>query len=108
MQQEERAATKRTGRATCDLSISVDDYPAGLNHTEQGPFGDDGGDGWGDKLRDWMAETPGEDRAELDRMTALGHHGRPNRTTARSSSTTETGRRVNESETDTPPPSPHA
>jgi hypothetical protein len=35
---------------TCELSISVDGYSAGLNQTEERPFGDDGGGGWGDKL----------------------------------------------------------
>jgi hypothetical protein len=39
------------GRVTCDLTVSVDGYSAGLNQTEERPFGDDGGDGWGDKLR---------------------------------------------------------
>ena len=62
--------TKRVGRVTCELSISVDGYSAGLNQTEQRPFGDDGGDGWGDKLHAWMAETPGENPAEVDQMTA--------------------------------------
>jgi dihydrofolate reductase len=67
--EEDRAMTTRTGRVTCDLSISVDGYSAGLNQTEQRPFGDDGGDGWGDKLHAWYA-SPEENRAELDRMTA--------------------------------------
>lgn len=49
-----------------DLSISVDGYSAGLNQTEQRPFGDDGGDGWGRKLHAWMFETPEEDRADGD------------------------------------------
>jgi dihydrofolate reductase len=62
--------TTRMGRVTGDLSISVDGYSAGLNQTEQRPFGDDGGDGRGAKLHAWMFETPEENRAELDRMTA--------------------------------------
>ncbi|WP_128376453.1 dihydrofolate reductase family protein [Streptomyces cavernae] len=61
--------TTRMGRVTCDLSISVDGYSAGLNQSEQRPFGDDGGDGWGDKLHAWMTDTE-ENRAELERMTA--------------------------------------
>jgi dihydrofolate reductase len=57
-------------KVTCELSISVDGYSAGLNQTEDRPFGDDGGDGWGDKLHAWLAETPEENRAEVDQMTA--------------------------------------
>ena len=49
--------TKRMGRVICDITISADGYSAGLNQTEERPFGDDGGDGWGDKLRAWMAEA---------------------------------------------------
>lgn len=59
----------RTGRVTCDLTISVDGYSAGHNQSEQRPFGDDGGDGWGDKLHDWYGR-PEENRAEIDRGTA--------------------------------------
>jgi dihydrofolate reductase len=62
--------TKPMGRAICDITISADGYSAGLNQTEERPFGDDGGDGWGDKLHAWMAETPAENRAEVDQMTA--------------------------------------
>ena len=39
--------TTRLGRVTCELTISDDGYSAGPNQTEQRPFGDDGGDGWG-------------------------------------------------------------
>ena len=62
--------TKRTGRVTCELSISADGYSAGLNQTEQRPFGDDGGDGWGGKLHAWMSDTAGENRDEAGQMTA--------------------------------------
>jgi dihydrofolate reductase len=68
--EEERAMTKRMGRVICDITISADGYSAGLNQTEERPFGDDGGDGWGDKLHAWFAETPEENRAEVDQMTA--------------------------------------
>lgn len=54
--------TDSMGKVTCDLSISADGYSAGPNQTEQRPFGDDGGDGWGDKLHAWIFETPEEDR----------------------------------------------
>ncbi len=62
--------TKPMARVICDITISADGYSAGLNQTEERPFGDDGGDGWGDKLHAWLAETPEENRAEIDQMTA--------------------------------------
>ncbi|MBP2330683.1 dihydrofolate reductase [Kibdelosporangium banguiense] len=64
--------TTRTGRVTCDLTISADGYSAGLNQSEQRPFGDDGGDGWGDKLHAWMFETAEENRAELEQLAGAG------------------------------------
>jgi dihydrofolate reductase len=60
--------TTRMGKVTCDLTISVDGYAAGLNQTEQRPFGDDGGDGWGDKLHAWFGEGADEHPAEFARM----------------------------------------
>lgn len=62
--------TKRMGRVICDITISADGYSAGLNQTEERPFGDDGGDGWGDKLHAWFAEKSEENRTEVDQMTA--------------------------------------
>jgi hypothetical protein len=41
------AVTQRMGRVICDTTISADGYSAGLNQTEERPFGDDGGDGSG-------------------------------------------------------------
>jgi dihydrofolate reductase len=58
-----------TGSVTCNITISIDGYSAGLNQTEQRPFGDDGGDGWGDKLHAWVTNS-GENQAELDRTMA--------------------------------------
>jgi dihydrofolate reductase len=60
--------TTRTGKVTCDLTITLDGYAAGLNQSEQRPFGDDGGDGWGDKLHAWYSEGREEHPAEFDRM----------------------------------------
>ncbi|HEU5107585.1 MAG TPA: dihydrofolate reductase family protein [Micromonosporaceae bacterium] len=57
------------GKVICELTISADGYSAGPNQTEERPFGDDGGDGWGDKLHGWAFETAEENRAEVDRMT---------------------------------------
>ncbi|WP_345556928.1 dihydrofolate reductase family protein [Streptomonospora halophila] len=62
--------TTRRARVTCDLSVSVDGYSAGLNQSEERPFGDDGGDGWGGRLHAWFAGTSEENRAEVNRMTA--------------------------------------
>ncbi|MEU5876262.1 dihydrofolate reductase family protein [Spirillospora sp. NPDC047279] len=56
------------GKVTCELSISLDGYSAGLDQTEERPFGDDGGDGWGDRLHAWYVEDPEVHRAEHDRM----------------------------------------
>ena len=58
--------TEPMGRVVCDITISADGYSAGHNQTEERPFGDDGGDGWGDKLHAWYADTPDENRAEID------------------------------------------
>ena len=58
------------GRVICDITISADGYSAGLNQTEERPFGDDGADGLGGKLHAWMFDTPGENQAEVDQMTA--------------------------------------
>ena len=60
--------TAGTGKLICDITISADGYSAGLNQTEERPFGDDGGDGTGDKLHAWMFDTPEESRAEVDRF----------------------------------------
>ncbi|RGC68570.1 hypothetical protein C5N14_12790 [Micromonospora sp. MW-13] len=56
------------GRVICDLTIWVDGYAAGLNQSEERPFGDDGG-GWGDRLHAWYAD-PDANRAEIERVTA--------------------------------------
>jgi dihydrofolate reductase len=57
------------GKVTCDITISLDGYSAGLDQTEDRPFGDDGGDGWGDKLHAWYSNAE-ENPAELARMTS--------------------------------------
>jgi dihydrofolate reductase len=62
--------TRQTGRVISDITISADGYSAGLNQTEERPFGDDGGDGSGAGLHAWMFDTPDENRAEIDQLTA--------------------------------------
>jgi dihydrofolate reductase len=64
--------TAPTGTVTAELSISIDGYSAGPNQTEERPFGDDGGDGWGNRLHAWMFDSPDENRAEVDRIKAVG------------------------------------
>ena len=56
-------------RVTCHQSTSADGYAAGPNQTEERPFGDDGGDGWGNRLHAWMFDNPEENRAEIDQGT---------------------------------------
>ncbi len=62
--------TERRGRVVCDITVTADGYSAGHNQTEERPFGDDGGDGWGGGLHAWMFDNPEENRAELDQITA--------------------------------------
>jgi dihydrofolate reductase len=63
---EERAMTTPGGGVVCGITISADGQIGRLNQIEQRPFGDDGGD----KLHAWFAETPEENRAVIDQMTA--------------------------------------
>jgi dihydrofolate reductase len=62
--------TEPTGKVVAGITMSIDGYTAGLNQTEERPFGDDGGDGWGDKLHAWFTETAEENKAEIDEMLA--------------------------------------
>ncbi|MFD7247020.1 dihydrofolate reductase family protein [Streptomyces massasporeus] len=64
--------TTPTGQVICDITISADGYSAGLDQTEERPFGDDGGDGSGAGLHAWMFDTPDENRAEIDRLNTAG------------------------------------
>ena len=56
-------------KVTCNLSISADGFSAGQNQTEECPFGDDGGDGWGNRLHAWMFDNAEENRTEVDQTT---------------------------------------
>ncbi len=62
--------TASTGRIIANITISADGYVAGPNQTEERPFGDDGGDGFGDLLHAWMFENAEENRAEVDEIAA--------------------------------------
>jgi dihydrofolate reductase len=66
--EEEEKMTARAGKVTCDLTISVDGYAAGLNQTEDRPFGDDGGDGWANNLHAWFGEGPDVHPEEFARL----------------------------------------
>jgi dihydrofolate reductase len=57
------------GMVVANITMTADGYTAGHNQSEDRPFGDDGGDGWGDKLHAWYAETAEENKAEIDLMT---------------------------------------
>ncbi|MFC7897358.1 dihydrofolate reductase family protein [Streptomyces sp. NPDC057381] len=62
--------TDRPGKVISDITISVDGFSAGLDQTQDRPFGDDGGDGSGAGLHAWMFDTPDENRAELEQLAA--------------------------------------
>ena len=64
--------TAAAGRVISDITISADGYVAGLNQSEERPFGEDGGDGWGGRLHAWMFETPEENAAEVEQLAAPG------------------------------------
>ena len=55
-------------------TISLDGYAAGTNQTEERPFGDDGGDGWGNRLHAWMFDQGEENRAEVDQLAGARVH----------------------------------
>ena len=55
-------------------TITADGYGAGSNQTEERPFGDDGGDGWGNRLHAWMFDQADENRAEIDQMSGAKAH----------------------------------
>ncbi|MET8261780.1 dihydrofolate reductase family protein [Micromonospora sp. NPDC005205] len=61
--------TTRNGKVIADQTVSADGYSAGLNQTEERPFGDDGGDGGGRGLHAWMFDHAEENQAELDQLT---------------------------------------
>jgi dihydrofolate reductase len=60
----------RAGKVIVNQTISADGYSAGLNQSEERPFGEDGGDGWGDRLHAWMFDAGEENRAEVDQINA--------------------------------------
>ena len=64
--------TTPTSKVIVNQTISADGYSAGLNQSEERPFGDDGGDGWGDTLHAWMFDAGEENRTEVDQINSAG------------------------------------
>ena len=56
------------GKVVCGITMSADGYTAGHNQSEERPFGDDAGDGWGDKLHAWYGEGAERHPDEFARM----------------------------------------
>ncbi|RDV43324.1 riboflavin biosynthesis protein RibD [Leifsonia sp. ku-ls] len=61
-------------RLIVNQTITADGYAAGVGQSEERPFGQDGGDGWGDRLHSWMFEHGDENRAEVERMAGARAH----------------------------------
>jgi dihydrofolate reductase len=55
-------------KVTCNLTITADGYAAGHNQSEQRPFGDDCGDGWGNRLHAWAFDDRAENEAEVAQL----------------------------------------
>ncbi|HLT59581.1 MAG TPA: dihydrofolate reductase family protein [Microlunatus sp.] len=60
------------GKVTSHQTVTADGFAAGPNQSEDRPFGEDGGDGWGNTLHGWMFEHADENREELDRLRLPG------------------------------------
>ncbi|MCO5221127.1 MAG: dihydrofolate reductase family protein [Thermomicrobiales bacterium] len=57
-------------KVTAELCISADGFSAGRNQTEERPFGEDAGNGFGNRLHDWRFTGDEEGRALMDRFSA--------------------------------------
>jgi dihydrofolate reductase len=55
-------------------TITADGYGAGINQTEGRPFGEDGGDGWGNRLHAWMFDQAEENQIEVEQMAGARVH----------------------------------
>ena len=55
-------------KVTCDMTMTVDGYVAGVNQRLDAPFGD----GPGERLHRWMFEQPERNAEELARITEAG------------------------------------
>ncbi|RDB46266.1 riboflavin biosynthesis protein RibD, partial [Tsukamurella tyrosinosolvens] len=61
-------------KVVVNQSITADGYAAGPDQTEDRPFGDDGGDGWGSRLHAWMFDDADENRAEIAQASGATAH----------------------------------
>lgn len=61
-------------RVIVNQTISANGYAAGVNQTEKRPFGDDGGDGWGNRMHAWMFDQAEENQAEIEQMAGARVH----------------------------------
>jgi dihydrofolate reductase len=57
----------RYGTVIVNQTMTADGYTAGPNQSEERPFGEDGGDGWGGRLHSWMFDSD-ESRAEVEQI----------------------------------------
>jgi dihydrofolate reductase len=55
-------------KVTCDMAMSVDCFAAGLNQSQDEPFGE----GVGDRLHRWMFEEPEANAAAIEGITSAG------------------------------------
>ena len=55
-------------------TITAEGSAAGANQSEERPFGDDGGDGWGNRLHAWMFDQAQENHAGIDQMSGAAAH----------------------------------
>lgn len=58
-------------KVVANLWISADGFSAGLNQTEQRPFGDDGGDGRGSRLHSTWFDNPDEHEIQVAEFDAF-------------------------------------
>jgi dihydrofolate reductase len=56
--------TTGKGKVYAAMTISADGFGAGVNQTEERPFGEDGGNGWADKLHAWYENPENKEDAE--------------------------------------------
>lgn len=65
---------KPMSKVIAHQTITADGYAAGANQSEERPFGDDGGDGWGNRLHAWMFDHALENQVEIGQMAGAAAH----------------------------------
>lgn len=60
--------TDHRGQVIANITMTIDGYVAGPNQSAERPFGDDGGDGFGDLLHAWMFDRPDDNRVEVEQI----------------------------------------